>query len=1153
MTDTYSNDWENPKVFGINKEPDAATLMPYATRDAALAGNRMASSYCKLLNGSWRFDYYANPASVVGGFEATDYDDSGWDDIPVPSNWQMMGDVLHGKPKYDVPHYTNVTYPFPIDRLPGVPEDDNPVGLYRTTFTVPEDWNADQNNRQIFITFDGVDSAFYLWVNGKQVGYSQDSRGPAVFNLTDYLVPGENVLAAQVYRWSDASYLEDQDFWRLSGIYRDVYLWAAPTLHVRDFFVQTDLDVDYVDATLKVAVKVRNYGGAAAGGTVKLELLDMQGETVFAPLSADVSAAGGEEVELSFVQDVADPAKWSDEFPNLYSLVVSLADGDHVTEYESARVGFRKVELIDGAICLNGVALEIKGVNRHEHDPDHGHTVSEANMVRDILIMKRYNFNAVRTSHYPSVPRWYELCDEYGILVCDEANIETHGVWDKLTKDPLWKEAFVDRAVRLVERDKNHPSVIYWSLGNESGFGPNHEAMAEWIRANDPTRPIHYHPAEDDPCVDILGPMYPTVQRIIDMATNGDNRPIIMCEYAHAMGNSNGNMVEYWEAVRNHRRLQGGFIWEWADHGIRRETEDGLEWMAYGGDFGDTPNDGNFVADGLVSPDRDPHPGMWELKKVQEPVAVEAVDALAGLVKVTNRYHFADLSHLAITWSLLADGVTIQSGDLPALDIAPGESAHITVPFAKPALTPGAEYQLNLSFSLAQDMAWADAGHEVAWAQLAIPFDVPAVEATPVDALPALSLTETGSDIRVASDGFTVRFDAEAGRISSFQSGGQELVAAGPTLNLWRAITDNDDNTWGDQRAAIRWREAGLDQMAEHVDGVEVSQPRPQEVVISVRTATMADVDEDALRARRTETLTDGIKMMLVHRTDEEQGRMLAAALGFNYTDLAGNDYRDKAATLVDVLGATGRLPELLDLMMAALDGPMGADIPEQAKANLVKQFAETRDELRGTAGPIASARFDTEYTYYIYGNGDIVVDTNVVPSGTLPPLLPRIGLTLALPENYETFTWYGRGPHESYADRKLSAPLGRFSGSVDEQLYPYIMPQESGNKTDVRWAAVTDENGAGLLVLGDRVNVNASHYTAMDLTEAQHTFDLERRDEVILNVDHALGGLGNGSCGPGVLDQYQLKPEQTRFQVRLRPLAAGDDPGEVAKGKIGG
>jgi len=1019
MTDTYSNDWENPKVFGINKEPDAATLMPYATRDAALAGNRMASSYCKLLNGTWRFDYYPNPASVIGGFEATDYDDSDWDDIPVPSNWQMMGDVLHGKPKYDVPHYTNVTYPFPIDRLPGVPEDDNPVGIYRTTFTVPTDWDG----RQTFITFDGVDSAFYLWINGKQVGFSQDSRGPAVFNLTDYLVPGENVLAAQVYRWSDASYLEDQDFWRLSGIYRDVYLWAAPALHVRDFFVQTDLDADYVNATLKVAVKVRNYGGATAGGTVKLELLDMQGETVFAPLTADVSATGDEEVELSFAQDIADPAKWSDEFPNLYTLVVSLTDGDNVTEYESARVGFRKIELIDGAICLNGVALEIKGVNRHEHDPDHGHTVSEANMVRDILIMKRYNFNAVRTSHYPSVPRWYELCDEYGILLCDEANIETHGVWDKLTKDPLWKEAFVDRAVRLVERDKNHPSVIYWSLGNESGFGPNHEAMAEWIRANDPTRPIHYHPAEDDPCIDILGPMYPTVQRIIDMATNGDNRPIIMCEYAHAMGNSNGNMVEYWDAVRNHRRLQGGFIWEWADHGIRRQTEDGVEWMAYGGDFGDTPNDGNFVADGLVSPDRDPHPGMWELKKVQEPVVVEAVDAPAGLVKVTNRYHFADLSHLAITWSLLADGVTIQSGDLPALDIAPGESAEITVPFTQPALTPGAEYQLNLSFSLAEDMAWADAGHEVAWAQLAVPYDVPAVEATPVDALPALSLTETGSDISIAGDGFAVHFDAEAGRISSFQSDGKELVATGPTLNLWRAITDNDDNTWGDQRAAIRWREAGLDQMAEHVDGVEVSQPRPQEVVISVRTATMADVDEDALRARRTETLTDGIKMMLVHRTDEEQGRMLAAALGFNYTDLAGNDYRDKAATLVDVLGATSRLPELLDLMMAALDGPMGADIPEQIKTNLVKQFAETRDELSGTAGPIASARFDTEYTYHIYGNGDIVVDTNVVPSGTLPPLLPRIGLTLALPGEYEAFSWYGRGPHENYADRKSRDP----------------------------------------------------------------------------------------------------------------------------------
>ena len=495
-------------------------------------------------------------------------------------------------------------------------------------------------------------------------------------------MPGENVLAAQVYRWSDASYLEDQDFWRLSGIYRDVYLWATPALHVRDLFAQTDLDAAYRDATFDLTLKVRNYGAAGATGTVTVELLDQAQEPLFAPLTAAVSARGGEEVELAFREEIADPAKWSDEFPNLHTLVVTLADGETVTEVQSCRVGFRKVELIDGALCLNGVALEIKGVNRHEHDPDHGHVVSEANMVRDIQLLKQFNFNAVRTSHYPSMPRWYELCDEYGILLCDEANLETHGVWDRLTKDPVWEAAFVDRAVRLVERDKNHPSVIYWSLGNESGFGPNHVAMAAWIRAHDPTRPIHYHPAEDDPCIDVLGPMYPSVQRIIEMATDGDNRPIVMCEYAHAMGNSNGNMKEYWEAVRAHRRLQGGFIWEWADHGIRRLTDEGVEWMAYGGDFGDSPNDGNFVADGLVSPDRAPHPAMWELKKVQEPIAVDLLDAEAGLVEVTNRYHFSDLRHLAGRWALLADGVVIQSGELPPPDGRgrPARAGHPALP-----------------------------------------------------------------------------------------------------------------------------------------------------------------------------------------------------------------------------------------------------------------------------------------------------------------------------------------------------------------------------------------------------------------------------------------------------------------------------------------
>ena len=1072
MTTHPPNDWENPKVFGINKEPDAATLMPYATFEAALAGDRMASSLCRLLNGTWRFAHFPNPASVTGGIETADFDDSAWDEIPVPSNWQMLGDVLHGRPAYDVPRYLNVDYPFSIDRLPGVPEDDNPIGIYRTTFTVPPAWA----HRRVFITFEGVDSAFYLWVNGRRVGYSQDSRGPAVFDLTDYLVPGENVLAARVFRWSDGSYLECQDYWRLSGIYRDVYLWAAPTLHVRDLFVRTDLDDDYRDATLQVSVSVHNHGESPGSGTVSIDLLGPDGAAAFPTLTSQACVDAHGEAVIEFEQELVDPAKWSDEFPNLYTLVVSLAREGESPEYQSCRVGFRRVEIVDGALCLNGAPIEIKGANRHEHHPDHGHVVGEEDMLRDILLLKRFNFNAVRTAHYPDTPRWYELCDEYGILLIDEANLESHGVWDRLTKDPLWEEAFVDRGVRLVERDKNHPSVIIWSLGNEAGFGPNHEAMAERVHAADPTRPVHYQVAWGDPCVDVLSVMYWDVERLVagGRRDDGEDRPLVMCEYAHAMGNSNGNLKEYWEAIRGYRRLTGGCVWEWADHGIRRRTDDGVEWMAYGGDFGDSPHDGNFVCDGLVSPDRDPHPAMWELKKVQEPVVVEPVDAAAGVLKVTNRYCFADLSHLRIDWDVTADGTSVQSGDLRAPGIRPGESAELTIPFDVPELLPGTEYLLNLRFRLSEAAPWAEAGHEVAWAQVGLPFDVPPAAATPVatrgagdsstplrsarndngkrvipsevEGSPAfvntsqhvrtraLSVTRSDRDIAVAGEAFALHFDTASGRIVSMTAGGRELMQAGPALSVWRAPTDNDDTRVGKPGPAVAWREAGLDRLEERLEDVIVEQPRPQEVVVTVRTTAAAD-----------------------------------------------------------------------------------------------------------------ETRFDVEYVYRIYGNGDVQVDTRVAPGGAQPPTLPRMGLTMSLPAGYETLTWYGRGPHESYADRKCGAAVGRYSGSVADQCYPYVMPQESGNKTDVRWAAVTDGNGVGLLVRGEKLlNVSASHFTAGDLTGAKHTYELSPRSETILNIDHAHSGLGNGSCGPGVREEYQVKPVETRFRVWLSPLTPGAAPGEV-------
>jgi len=1034
---TKDDDWENPQVVGRNKEPGRVPLIPYVDEPSALADERVASPYFRSLNGDWKFRYAPNPASALRDFSNGDFDDTDWDDIVVPGNWQLQG--------YDRPIYVNVDYPFPADP-PRVPRDENPTGSYRRTFAIPERWNG----RGIFILFEGVDSAFHLWVNGEEVGYSQGSRLPAEFRITSYVRPGENTLAVQVYRWSDGSYLEDQDFWRLSGIYRDVYLWAAPPLHVRDLWVRTDLTDDYQDALLRIRAKIRNTSAEdITGHMLEAKLLDADGRSVFKESpTAEVSITAGGEVTLEMERAVAHPEKWSDEHPYLYTLLIFLKNstGDAL-EVEQCAVGFRTVEVKEGQIHVNGVPILIKGVNRHEHDPDTGHTVTLESMIKDIRLMKQFNINAVRTSHYPNDPRWYDLCDRYGIYVFDEANIESHGVWDQLAKDPTWEAAFMERAVRMVERDKNHPCVIVWSLGNESGYGPHHDTIADWIRTNDPTRPIHYHPAEDASIVDILGPMYPSVDRIVEMAHDqGETRPVVMCEYAHSMGNSTGNLKEYWQAIEEHKRLQGGFIWDWVDQGIRQVTGDGEAWFAYGGDFGDEPNDGNFCINGLVWPDREPQPGLWEYKKVLEPVCVEPVDLAAGKVRIVNRYHFSTLSGLNISWSLSADGRVLQSGQLPQLDTPAGAGTMVTVPFHEPESRPGAEYWLEVRFVLAQDTLWAENGHEVAWAQFKLPLLIPDPPKLDINDMPELCVDESAARIGIQGRDFELVFDRATGQITSFTHQGRELVCRGPGLSIWRAPTDNDAVTSGDEKMAIRWREAGLDRLQERVDlgGIEVSQPRPQVARITVRSFVCAPDRADGL---------------------------------------------------------------------------------------------------------------DCRYVYTVYGSGDVVLDYHVRPSPALPPL-PRVGLNMLVPTQYSRFTWYGRGPHESYSDRKLGAKVGLYRGSVDDQYVPYITPQENGNKTDVRWAALTDDDGFGLLVVGntaggDRpwLNVSAHHYTAQDLTEATHTHQLQRREDITLNLDLAQSGLGNGSCGPGVLPQYLLESSSYHHSLRLRPLSgASPSPVDLSK-----
>lgn len=1021
------HDWENPEVVGINRAPAHATAVPYPSVALALAGERMDSPWVRLLNGEWQFHWAPTPADAPEGFEQVAYDASGWDAIEVPANWQMQG--------YGYPQYTNVQYPFPPDEMPRVPHDSNEVGSYRTSFVLPDEWQG----RRIAVVFGGVESAFYLWLNGQFVGYSQDSRLPAEFDLTPYLRPGENLLAARVYRWSDGTYLEDQDHWRLAGIYRDVYLCASPWLHVRDFLVQTPLSADYVDGALQVRAWAENAGDGPAEVSLRVSLYDAEGRPVFEePVAEGVKLAAGEERALEFERLMPNPQKWTAETPYLYTLVLALhnAHGELI-EAQSCRVGFRQVELREGKLFINGTPVLLLGVNRHDHDPERGKSVTRETMRADITLMKQHNLNAVRTSHYPNDPYWLDLCDQYGLYVIDEANLESHGVWAKPSNDPVWRTAFLERAIRMVQRDRNHPSVICWSLGNESGYGPNHEAMADWIHANDPTRFVHYESAGREPYVDVVSTMYPSVERIIEMATVPDDpRPVMMCEYAHAMGNSCGNLKEYVDAIRDTERLIGGFIWDWQDQGLLKVDEKGQRYYAYGGDFGDVPNDGPFCCNGLVGPDRTVHPALIEYKYLLQPVVVEPLDLEAGELLITNRYDFLSLEGLEIGWSLTEDGVVIDEGVAPRLEIGPGETQRVTLDLTQPELTPGAEYWLGLTFRLREATRWAEAGHLVGWEQFRMPWEAPAREVS-ADEMPAVELYEDAERITVAGQGWRVAFDRALGEMVSWQANGRELLAQGPRLNLWRAPTDNDMARGRMESMAVLWQRMGLDRLRRLVREVTAEQVTDQAVQVEVRFFTSPPETTMGLACRQR---------------------------------------------------------------------------------------------------------------YTIYGSGDVVIETAIDPTLRMG-VLPRLGLQLRLAEGLDAMTWFGRGPHESYVDRKASALVGRYAGSVQDQYVPYVVPQENGNKTDVRWAALTDAEGVGLLAVGQPLlEVSAHHYTTENLTAAQHTNELEWQPEVTLNLDYGQTGLGGASCGPGTRPEYLLRLAPMEFAVRLRALAAGDAPEALAR-----
>ena len=826
------NDWENPQIVGRGRLAPRAYFIPHPDETSARMGDPAASARYQLLNGQWQFHIAPTVTEAPADFYREDFDTTGWANIAVPGNWQLLG--------FGKPHYTNVDFPFPVDP-PRVPTE-NPTGSYRRDFTIRDDWAG----QRIHLRFEGVESFFQVWVNGHEVGLSKGSRLPAEFDITEFARPGRNVLAVRVLQWSDASYLEDQDMWWLSGIFRDVYLLARPATHIADIRIHAP-----ADGKLKVHTTL---AGKTDGYRVTTKLLDHTGRVV----------------------KPQPPRLWSAEDPYLYTLLVALTDAQgRVIEVVPQRVGFRQIEIRGDRFLVNGVAIKLKGVNRHEIHPDLGRAVPVETMVRDVVLMKQHNINAVRTSHYPNDPRFYDLCDQYGLYVIDECDLETHGFckikdWrGNPTEDPAWERACVDRLERMIARDIHHPCIILWSLGNESHFGCNHLAMAQRARELDPTRPIHYEGDYGLQTADVYSAMYPHVDhvKIIGGGTEAEiqaalkpsgtgyaSKPFVLCEYAHAMGNGPGGLTEYWEdAIYQHDRLMGGFIWEWVDHGLRQRTPAGQEYFAYGGDFGDVPHDGNFVCDGLVFPNRQPSPGLTEYKKVIEPVKVAAVDLRAGKFRLTNRYDFLGLDHLRLSWSIVAhDGALLQTGTAKLPTVPARKTKDFTLPFSwpkQPAL-------LNLQFTLATATAWAATGHEVAWAQFDLP--VPVKPATPPPPRP-LAVTQTAHETRIRGDDFELRFDNVRAVIAAWLHAGVPLLHTGPRLHFWRATTDND-RAW-DKAAA--WHNAGLHRLQHRVDEVVVEQHRADVVQIIARVRIGAPVIDVGFVCDYTYTITGAGEVLI--------------------------------------------------------------------------------------------------------------------------------------------------------------------------------------------------------------------------------------------------------------------------------------------------
>ena len=1035
------HDWENHHVLQINREPARAAFTPFSVQKGDCSMS---------LDGTWKFRWTPVPGERIIDFYQTDFNDKDWKDFPVPANWEVNG--------YGTPIYVSAGYPFKIDppRVMGEPKADyttykerNPVGQYRRTFVLPVGWEADG---QTFLRFEGVMSAFYVWINGERVGYSQGSMEPSEFNITDYLKTGENQIALEVYRYSDGSYLEDQDFWRFGGIHRSIHLIHTPDVRMRDYTIRTLLASagNYKDFILQIDPQFSVYRGMTGKGyTLQAVLKDVSGKEIV-KLQGEVEEILDLEHKASRMNEwypqrgprktgrlsamIKSPERWTAETPYLYKLHLTLQNAEgKVIEQAEQSVGFRTVEINKGQLLINGNPVRFRGVNRHEHDPRTARVMSEERMLQDILLMKQANINAVRTSHYPNVSRWYELCDSLGLYVMDEADIEEHGLRGTLASTPDWYAAFMDRAVRMAERDKNYPSIVMWSMGNESGYGPNFAAISAWLHDFDPTRPVHYEGAQgvdgnpDPKTVDVISRFYTRVkqeylnpgiaegedkeraenarwERLLEIAERtNDDRPVMTSEYAHSMGNALGNFKEYWDEIYSNPRMLGGFIWDWVDQGIYKELPDGRIMVAYGGDFGDKPNLKAFCFNGLLMSDRETTPKYWEVKKVYAPVQLAVNN---GQLIVTNRNHHIDLSQYRCLWTLTIDGKQKEQGEITLPKVAPGESETITLPAFRSLSDKKAlnrkgnnsnstntlsDCLLKVSIVLKSDALWAKAGHEVTWEQ----FCLQQGELLSADLINkgALQVKEDDKSLSVSGRGFSVQC---------------------------RAPTDNDKSfgNW----LAKDWQLHGMDHPLISLESFDHEVRADGAVIVRIRTTNL---------------------------------------------------YKEGNVTTTSV--------------------------------------------------------------YTISSDGVIDLKTTFLPQGVLPEL-PRLGLAFCLAPAYNTFTWYGRGPQDNYPDRKTSAATGLWKGTVAEQYIHYPRPQDSGNKEEVQFFTLTDKQNKGIRVdaVEDVFSASALHYTAQDLYKETHDCNLKPRPEIILSMDAAVLGLGNSSCGPGVLKKYAIEKKEHTLHIRI-------------------